>query len=523
MALFSPFALGTAGDVWQKNQQDLINRQNQQRINDALQTDALNRQIAQQKLQDYLSGTQGAGQYWRALAQQPKQAPAPAPGQNSAQQPAPAAAPPAAPTQVDVPGASTAQFTPGGGFSNVTTPQQVQRGMDLGVIPWQQGAAIVRDMQARGNLPAQGSAAVAPAPAPQPKPQPAQQDVSGGLPTGTYGRVLALAQNNQVINLASRAAAQLLQAHPNMSDRQLDLTMQQLYPALSEQSKNMLQLAGLSNTEMFKAVNVLLRQQSLGARYPGMNTGQMPYSAQQLATAADMLRNGQTIPMAMKPWVYQAYPDLAPEALAGKAKQAAATASAVAPVKVQQAVSTATATAAPKATGSALTQVQKNLSAIEPAYQALDANFAGLVNAAKQYGLGPATPVNALLNRMRKMGDPNYTNYEIFLKGVQKEFGKVLQGATGARGVSVSAMKDAEGTLSPNMTLGQLEAAQKALMTEGGNVLNSLRTQKQSLTQQLQGGGQAQAPSQQFQNGAVYTDANGNKARYQDGQWIPVQ
>jgi len=284
----------------------------------------------------------------------------------------------------------------------------------------------------------------------------------------------------------------------------------------------------LSNTELFKSLNLMLRQQSLGARYPGLSGGQSPYTPQQLATAADMLRNGQTIPAAMKPWVYGEYPDLAPEAMQGKARQAATTAAAVspiktqqaintaagvAPIKVQQAVNTSTATALPKANSAALTQVQKNLSAVEPAYEALHTNFAGLLDAAKKYGLGPATPINEVLNRLRSVGDPDYTTYNLFLKGVQKEFGKILQASTSARGVSVAAMKDAESTLSGNMTIGQLEAAQKALETEGGNVLQSLRNQRDSLIKQLQNGGKPVTLSPQDQQALDWANAHPDDPR----------
>jgi hypothetical protein len=145
---------------------------------------------------------------------------------------------------------------------------------------------------------------------------------------------------------------------------------------------------------------------------------------------------------------------------------------------VQREVDKTNATAASKANSAVLKQTESNLSATEAAYNALHTNFAGLVQAAKDLGLGPATPLNSVWNRLRGAVDPDYTTYDLFLKGVQKEFGKVLQGATGARGIAVSAMKDAEHTLSGNMTLGQLEAAQKALEAEGANVLSSLRQQK---------------------------------------------
>ena len=526
MALADFLALGnSAKGAYDAQQQAILNQQRQQQINDMLANDALKRQVQQQQFQDYLTGTQGAGAYWRGLAGQNTQAPAiaspaapaPAPGQNSAQQPAP--------QQIPMPGAaSVAQFTPNGGFSNVRTLQQVQHGMELGVIPWQQGAAIIKDMQARGALGANSASAPEAAPQSAPTTQASfTQDVPGALPMGTYGRVLALAQSNQVINLAAKAAAGLLKSNPNLSDRQLDLAMQNIYPALAQQSKDALQLAGLSNTEMFKAVNVFLRQQSLQARYPGyVQGGSSPYTPQQLAGAADMLRNGQSIPTQMKPYVYQAYPDLAPEALAGKAKQAAATVTATAAPKADAAAQVATATAPVKATSGALSQVTRTLASIEPAYNALETNFSYLLQTAKQYGLGPATPVNTLLNKLRSMGSPDATKFQLALQAVQKEYGKVLTASTGARGVPVAAMREANNTLSPNMTLGQLEAAQQAMQTDGRNVLDSYRQQKTQLMGQL-GSASSSAPSQQFQQGAIYTDANGNKARYDNGQWVPVK
>jgi hypothetical protein len=332
----------------------------------------------------------------------------------------------------------------------------------------------------------------APAPASAMPPVQQGQDADSPLSPGTYGRTLALIQNNQPLNLAARTAADLLKAHPNMSDRELGLTMSAINPMLTKQADAVLRDARLSDTDFFKAVGLLLRKEGLDARYPGLGDGQSPYTPQQLATAADMLRNGQTIPAAMKPWVYGAYPDLAPEALQGNARKAAATANAREPIQVQRAVDTANAlepiqvqrevdkilnTAGPKADSNALKQTESNLRATASAYSALHTNFAGLVQAAKDLGLGPATPLNSVWNRLRGAVDPDYTTYDLFLKGVQKEFGKVLQGAK-ANGISVKAMKDAEHTLSGNMTLGQLEAAQKALEAEGANVLNSLRQQK---------------------------------------------
>lgn len=539
--------------AYDANQQALINRQNQQRINDLLANDALTRQIARQNFQDYLAATQGAGEYWRSLANNPPVqdfglAPAPAPGQDSAKQPLPPASVPlpgATATPQDLPAGVTAQsfavpsseqdiqstplpaapstptFGPRQRFSGVSTPDQVIAALKAKKISPNAAVSILSDMAKRGDTPSSAP----PANAPQ---APQKQGADTGLPVGTYGRVLALAQNNQIVNLAAQAAVNLLKANPNMSDRELALAMNAINPTLTKQSDNMLRLAGLSNTEMFKTLNLMLRQQDLAARYPGLGSGQSPYTPEQLAAGAELLRNGQTIPINMKPWVAAMYPDVARQAMEGKAQQAATTAAAVepvrtqqaidiakgvAPIKVQQAADTVVATGTGKATSGALTQVEKTLSAIEPAYDALHTNFEGLIQAAKKYGLGPATPINVVLNRLRSAGDPDYTTYDLFLKAVQKEFGKILQASTGARGVSVAAMKDAADTLSGNMTLGQLEAAQKALETEGANVLNSLRKQRDVLINRLQGGNTTRTMSPEDQQALEWARTHSSDPR----------
>jgi hypothetical protein len=523
------------GGAYDANQQNLVNQQRQQQIDNLLANSALARQIDSQKFQDYLAATQGAGGFYRSLADSPlpdqnyAPAPAPAPGQDSAQQPLPpvdaAQASPTSPQNIQsvpLPGAeSVPMFGPKQQFEHISTPEQVAAALKAKQMSPNAAASVLLDMARRG---------VGQTPAAAPPPPPAQQgqDTGSSLPTGTYGRMMALIQNNQPINLAARAAANLLKANPNMSDRELALTMGTINPTLTKQADAAIREAGLSSTDFLRTMNLMLRERSLDARYPGFGNGQSPYTPQQLATAADMLRNGQTIPAAMKPWVYGVYPDLAPEALQGNARKAAAvaeatapiktqqainTAAGVAPIKTQQAVDTANATAVPKANSAALTQVQKNLSAVEPAYDALHANFGGLLGAAKKYGLGPATPINTLLNRMRSVGDPDYTYYDMFLKGVQKEFGKVLQASTSARGVSVAAMKDAEKTLSGNMTLGQLEAAQKALETEGENVLKSLRQQRDSLTKQTQSGNSPRAMNPEDQQAFDWAKNNPSDPR----------
>jgi hypothetical protein len=71
---------------------------------------------------------------------------------------------------------------------------------------------------------------------------------------------MALIQNNQPLNLAARAAADLLKAHPNMSDRELGLTMGMINPVLTKQADAVLRDARLSDTDFFKTVGLLLQQ-----------------------------------------------------------------------------------------------------------------------------------------------------------------------------------------------------------------------------------------------------------------------
>jgi hypothetical protein len=485
------------GGAYDANQQDIVNQRQQQQLENLLANSALARQIDSQKFQDYLAATQGAGGFYRSLADNPppdqNYAPAPVPGQNSAQQPLPpvdtaqaSPVPPRSIQAVPLPGAeSVPTFGPRRQFEHISTPDQVAAALKAKQMSPNAATSVLLDMARRGV--GQTPAVAQPSP-------PAQQGQGADSPLspGTYGRMMALIQNNQPINLAARTAADLLKAHPNMSDRELGLTMGMINPTLTKQADAAIRAAGLADTDFFKTVNALLRERSLDARYPGAGGAPMPYSQPQIDAAIELWKRGVRPPADMVRAILASGVDpssfadsVAQGAVDQAAKKAAKTVEATTEPAANKAARIVDATAAPKANSAALRQVQGSLSAVEPAYEALHTNFAGLVQAAKKYGLGPATPVNALLNRLRSAGDPDYTTYDLFLKGVQKEFGKVLNGAR-SNGISVHAMQDAEKTLSGNMTLGQLEAAQKALETEGENVLKSLRQQRESLTKQTQ-------------------------------------
>ena len=271
MALADFLALGnSAKGAYDAQMQAIVNAQNQQRINDMLANDALKRHLMQQRVTGGGMGLMALGATPTAQPPAPVAspvAPAPAPGQNSAQQPAP--------QQVPMPGAGhVAQFTPQGGFSNVTTPQQVQRGMALGTIPWQQGASIIKDMQARGVVGQQfaqgqqpGGAGMAPAPAAVPAQAPQ------GIPSDTQGIVgksLALAQNNLPVSLVAKFVQNFKRMYPNATPEQAYFAMQQASPVLTAQATDASRLAGMGIDSLFKGLtswaqitNAQTRQQEL--------------------------------------------------------------------------------------------------------------------------------------------------------------------------------------------------------------------------------------------------------------------
>jgi hypothetical protein len=343
---------------------------------------------------------------------------------------------------------------------------------------------------------------------------------------------LALAQKYEPLANLQKFVQKFKTLYPDATPGQLAAAAQAVNPTIMQQADWATKQAGMSITSLFggytayaAAVNAQARLAeapwrfaNAQAKFAGLG-GPSPFSQQQLQAGADMMRRGLPISSALKLAVLNAYPDIASEAAQGQATQASnvagARAAAVAPVKVQQAADTAVATAVPKAQSASLTQVDKTLSAIEPAYNALESNFSYLLDTANQYGMGPATPVNALLNKLRSMGSPDYTRTNLAMQAVQKEFGKVLSASTGARGVPVAAMREAAATLSMNMTIGQLKAAQESLQTDGRNVLDSYRKQRDALTSQLQGKNQAApaALSPQDQQALAWADANPNDPR----------
>jgi hypothetical protein len=253
--------------AYNADQKDIANRQRQQQIDNLLATSALARQIDSQNFRDQQTALGGLGAFYRNLTSDPPPpetiAPAPTPGQNSARQPLPPVdtaqsfpVPPRSIQTVQLPGAeSVPTFGPKQQFDHISTPEQVAAAVDAKKMSPNAAASILLDMARRG-------VGQTPAPAASPAMPPAQQgqDADSPLSPGTYGRTMALIQNNQPLNLAARTAADLLKAHPNMSNRELALTMSMVNPVITKQADAALRDARLSDTDFFKTVNALLQQ-----------------------------------------------------------------------------------------------------------------------------------------------------------------------------------------------------------------------------------------------------------------------
>ncbi|OYV74698.1 MAG: hypothetical protein B7Z66_15605 [Chromatiales bacterium 21-64-14] len=262
MALFSPFALGAAGDVWKMNQQDLLNRQRQQQINDMLANDALKRQMIQSQVTGGGMGYLAMGGQHTMQPPAPQGAPAPAPGQNSAQNPLPAGVTARSfgvPQQgagiqsVPLPGAApTPTFVPGGGFAGVTTPDQVRRAVGLDQMSPGAGASVVASMMRHGHVPMSPSPQNASAQVPTSQAPPVQ--ATPVADRGTVGRALALAANNQPIGLVAQQVKNLKAMYPNITPQQAYFAMQSTNPTLMAQAKTSAQLAGMTIDSLFKGL-----------------------------------------------------------------------------------------------------------------------------------------------------------------------------------------------------------------------------------------------------------------------------
>ena len=510
MALADFLALGnSAKGAYDAQMQAIVNAQNQQRINDMLANDALKRHLMQQQVTGGGMGLLALGSTPTAQPPAPVAspvAPAPAPGQNSAQQPAP--------QQVPMPGGgNVAQFTPQGGFSNVTTPQQVQRGMALGTIPWQQGAAIIKDMQARGTLGQQFARGQQPggawmAPAPTTGPAQAPQGISSDT-QGIVGKSLALAQNNLPVSLVAKFVQNFKHMYPNATPEQAYFAMQQASPVLTAQATDASRVAGMGIDSLFKGLtswaqitNAQTRQQLLPsqieayqarAKYEGAMSNLFGAGGQggglQSPTFQANLALFQKYHPGMQPSRYMlgVMMNTDPSAfqanmLAGQSQGAGA-----------------------KAVGGALGKATTTASMLEANYTAFDRQMQ-LVQQLQQkvpsLTNSPWMNQKILNYKTNLAGDPQAKAYVQAMLAAAGEYAKIIRG--GGSQVTNHARDLADQALNKSITPAQLQALLPVLAKESQNIIGGWKDQVSQLSGQLQqptinasaGGGSApSAPS----------------------------
>jgi hypothetical protein len=134
-------------------------------------------------------------------------------------------------------------------------------------------------------------------------------------------------------------------------------------------------------------------------------------------------------------------------------------------------------TADMKANQASLTNVTKAADTANQRYKALDSNISLALSQAQKYGLGGATPINEVLNRLRGTTDPNAKAFLSAIATVQREYGKLADGGSGAAAAHVESLKQAGDILNSNFTLPQLQAVAATLKKDGQNVLDSYADQ----------------------------------------------
>jgi hypothetical protein len=129
-----------------------------------------------------------------------------------------------------------------------------------------------------------------------------------------------------------------------------------------------------------------------------------------------------------------------------------------------------------KADATSINKIVSLVDGLSGAYSTFDKNMNNAVDFARKYGLNNAMPINKVENYLRtKIGDPQAAEYMAYINTVRKEMAKLVQGGNqlGARGNTVSAVKEANDILDSNFTIGQLEGVKRAMDKDGPNLISS--------------------------------------------------
>lgn len=175
-----------------------------------------------------------------------------------------------------------------------------------------------------------------------------------------------------------------------------------------------------------------------------------------------------------------------------------------------------------KANSSALTAVTKDLAAITPYKEMLDTNIGVAKQLASKAIATDSKFANKTLNWLRQNAtdNPDVSEYLAQMHFVSTESARVLTNPRLVGQLTDSAIKDMQGVISGDMPLNATVRVLDRIASDGQNRVSAMEKQHAELTKKLSGTRSSDKPKTGFQEGMVYQDAAGNKAKYVGGQWV---
>lgn len=157
-----------------------------------------------------------------------------------------------------------------------------------------------------------------------------------------------------------------------------------------------------------------------------------------------------------------------------------------------------------KANGVALDQVTKQEAFTSSAVSTLDKNLTALQALGQKLDDTGAPIINKAVNHFNQgvSGDPSTAAYVAMLNAVQGEYAKIASNNNGNSPVSDSAKADAKEVINKAMSQGGIAAVRQAMLSESSNRMQAIKEAKQGLVGSLSGnapgapqGGPSQAPA----------------------------
>ena len=180
-----------------------------------------------------------------------------------------------------------------------------------------------------------------------------------------------------------------------------------------------------------------------------------------------------------------------------------------------------------KGQAKSVAQLTTMLGATKQAVSQLDYNIDNTKKEIEKLGSSDLSPIiNAIARGEEKWaGDPAYSSLFYFMHATAVESARLLSGGQASVAqLHQGAMDEAKQWASVNMTPASFDSVAEAMHNEGEQ---RIKTYEDAIKQQTPGYQNIESPPAAasapptFINGEIYEDANGNRAMYKDGQWVP--